>query len=184
MNRHFLDYYWKMGKPYGKEIVEASAPHSYKIVSDPYGKRYSIEKYSQGCFEGIVYDSALLDFRKLQPAEQAAWEKEPLEAEEGCERFLLRNQEDRAILIETHYFEQNRCRSCVVHSVHGVLLSTHRLTYKVLNDSFDGVTLYDSEDRPVMSKRYETDPQTGEFTTMLQEEWVMQGAAADGASTV
>ncbi len=53
-------------------------------------------------------------------------------------------------------------------------LAVHRLYYRQLLDAFDGVILYDIEERPVMMKIYETDPLTGEFTNLLSEEWTMQ----------
>jgi hypothetical protein len=61
-----------------------------------------------------------------------------------------------------------------LHSIHGLLLATQRLYYQALQDPFDGVVLYDLENRPVMMKSYQTDPMTGEFTVLLQEEWNMQ----------
>ncbi len=80
MIKYYQDYYWKRGRPCGiHPVVDAKkCAYSYKIVSDPYHKRYSIEKYRQGLFEKTIYDSLLLDFRYLIPMEQAAWEKESL----------------------------------------------------------------------------------------------------------
>ena len=49
--------------------------------------------------------------------------------------------------------------------------------YRRFHDSFDGVILYDIEERPVMMKTYEVDPLTGEFTNLLAEEWNMQNVA-------
>ena len=66
MFKYYSDYYWKDGKPYGKdEINPNQSPFAYKIVQDPYFKRFSIEKYRQEHFEKNVYDSILLDFRHL-----------------------------------------------------------------------------------------------------------------------
>lgn len=174
MNTHFSHYYWKMGKPYGLEPVETKHEISYKIVTDPYHKRYSIEKYRHGQFEKIIYDSIFLDFRHLKPIDQLAWQRECLVEHPEKSVFLLRNAEDRVVLTETQFFEGNWCRRCVVNSAHGISLSTHRMYYKAFDDPFDGVVLYDAEDQPVMMKTYEVDKATGEFTELLTEEWNMQ----------
>lgn len=175
MLKHFLDYYWKGGKPYGIKPIEAiNASFSYKIIADPYYKRISIEKYCKGSFEKIIYDSILLDFRNLTQKDQLAWEREILKEEKDKLISLLRNQDGRAILIETITFKQNQCLSCLTSSVHGIPLSIHRMYYRSLQDSFDGVVLYDLEERPVMLKIYERDPQTSEFTNLLLEDWNMQ----------
>lgn len=175
MYKHYKNYYWKMGKPYGAEEVDPSqAPFSYKIVSDPYFRRFSIEKYLLTRFEKVVYDSILLDFRHLSLKDQMAWQREVLKEEEDRTICLLRNQDDRAVLMETLTFDQNHCRTCTTHSVHGILLAVHRMFYRALQDAFDGVVLYDLEGRAVMMKSYETDPLTGEFTNLISEEWNMQ----------
>lgn len=175
MFKHFGNYYWKMGKPYGFEEVDPSqAPLSYKIVADPYFKRLSVEKYRFSQFEKVIYDSCLLDFRHLSLKEQVAWEREILKEEENLTVCLLRNQDDRAVLIETLTFEENQCRTCSTSSVHGVSLAIHRMFYVAQKDPFDGVVLYDIEGRVVMMKTYESDPLTGEFTNLLNEEWNMQ----------
>ncbi len=175
MFKHFQDYYWKEGKPYGSQEVEPiEAPISYKIAVDPYYKRFSIEKYQYTGFDKVIYDSCLLDFRHLTLKDQMAWQREILKEEKDLSICLLRNQDDRAILIETLSFENNQCRTCQTNSVHGIPLSIHRMYYQCLQDSFDGVILYDIEKRPVMIKVYETDRVTGEFTNLLMEDWNMQ----------
>jgi hypothetical protein len=175
MFKHFRDYYWNAGKPYGIENIHPSQiSPSYKIVSDPYYKHISIEKYRDDHFEKVIYDSFLLDFRHLTLKDQIAWEREILKEEKNQTICLLRNQDDRVILIETLSFEQNLCRTCLTSSVHGIPLSIHRTYYRYFEDPFDGVVLYDFEGRPVMMKIYETDQKTGEFTQLLTEEWNMQ----------
>lgn len=173
MHHHYQDYYWKMGKPYGLGLATPSDHLSYKIVTDPYHKRYSIEKYHDHSFQEVIYDSIFLDFRHLKPHDQLAWQKECLDEQADSVIYLLRNQEDRVILIETQQFQQNLCRSCSISSVHGILISTHRLYYTTFGDPFNGVILYDKEEKPVMKKTYQTDPDTGEFTSLLAEEWDM-----------
>lgn len=173
MIKHFKDYYWKAGKPIGKEVIDPSSPISYKIIVDPYFRRFSVEKYLEGTFDRVIYDSYLLDFRHVKPHEQAAWQREITEESDQKMVCFLRNQEDRAILIESHTYENGQARSCTLHSIHGIELSTHRMFYKALNDPFDGVVLYDIENRPIMKKTYEVDSESGEFTTLLSENWEM-----------
>jgi len=163
-----------MGKPYGLKIVEAQSAKSYKIVTDAYHKRYSIEKYQQGQFETVIYDSSLLDFRHLKPVDQLAWNRECLKEDNQSAVYILRNQDDRAILIETQLFEKNWCRSCEIRSVHGIPLSTHQMFYQAFGDPFDGVILYDIENHPVMKKTYAIDSITKEFSQLLTEEWDME----------
>lgn len=175
MIQHHQNYYWKNGKPYGRHVVDKSSDTSYKIIVDPYYRRFSVEKYKQGKFDKIIYDSQLLDFRHLKPTEQIAWEKEEIQAEDSPIRCLLRNQDDRLILVETHNFDQDRCRTCQMSSIHGIPISTHRMYYTALNDTFNGVVLFDMENRPVMFKKYEVDALTGDFTTLIEENWDMEG---------
>lgn len=169
---YYQDYYWRNGKPVGRNLVDSQdAPQAYKIVIDPYFKRISIEKYLKGRFDKVVYDSQFLDFRKLKPAEQTAWSRELLHEDSTKTVHLMRDHYDRLILIETSLFEGNQCRECRISSIHGVLVSIHRMYYKALGDTFNGVILYDLEEKPVMSKEYEVDPVTGEFTNLIREEW-------------
>lgn len=175
MFKHYESYYWKGGKPYGvREVDPSLSSFSYKIVSDPYYKRISVEKYRYGQFEKVVYDSRLLDFRYLTLKDQIAWQREILEEKKDQSLCLLRDQEDRAILIETLFFDQDRCRRCMTSSIHGIFLAIHRMYYRCLQDDFDGVILYDSEEHPVMMKTYAIDPITGDFSYLLSENWDMQ----------
>lgn len=185
MIAHFLTYFWKNGKPYGlSPVTPTEAPISYKIIVDPYYKRFSIEKYRFALFDKIVYDSYLLDFRHLKPLYQTAWQKEELYSDDSSIICLMRNQDDRAILKETHYFEKNRPRICKMSSIHGIFLSTHRILYDDFGDPYNGVILYDSEERPVMIKKYSMDPLTYEFTDLIEEKWDMQGEVQFGHSQV
>lgn len=172
MFKHFKDYDWNNGRPTGLDIVDpAAAPLSYKIVSDPYFKWITIEKYHYAAFKETVYDSALLNFKKLTEVDQTAWRREVLSEEGQRINTLLRNQDDRAILFETLHFERERCRQCVTTSIHGMLLCRHRMYYRSFDDPFDGVVLYDRESKPVLTKLYEYDASTGEFTTLIKESW-------------
>lgn len=175
MIKHYQSYYWKKGKPYGRDKIEdpTTSLLSYKIVPDPYYRRFSIEKYKKGKFEKIVYDSFLFDFRHLKPEEQAAWQKELIEENNETTRCLLRNQDDRAVLFETYSFHNDHCRSCMIYSIHGLYVAKNCMYYCHLGDSFNGVVLYDSENQPVMMKTYTFDLTSGEFSNLLSEEWDM-----------
>lgn len=168
MSKFFKDYVWKDGIPYGIQPTnENLSGNSYKIVMDPYRKRISIENYLDGLFSHIVYDSYLLNFRHLNPASQTAWQKELLPSGAA----LIRDQDDRIVFKETYVFEGDLCRECHVTSPHGVQLSIHKMYYKKFDDAFDGVILYDKNDRPVMQKTYAIDPESGQFTELLSEDW-------------
>ena len=171
MNRHFTNYCWKNGKPYGEGVAESNSAISYKIVADPYYRRFTIEKYRCGKFERLIYDSQLIDFRKLKEESQPNWQRELLLDGELNKTFLLRDEEDRALLVETCTMEGGLCRSCTLHSTHGFLLSTHQIHYEPLGDTFSGVTLHDSENRLVMKKTYQLELETLEFTDLISEEW-------------
>lgn len=178
MAKYYQDYTWKEGKPRGLPKTSEEPPLkgiAYKIVADPYYKRISIEKYQDGSFASIIYDSALFDFRHLKPAEQTAWRKDKVNESDRTVICHIRNQDDRLILIETYTFEHQLCRECRSSTPHGVLVSVQKIQYVSLGDTFNGVTLYDSNDHIVMFKKYKTD-EAGEFTELLLESWdQMQG---------
>lgn len=171
MSRYVADYFWKNGIPYPLSYTEAEAAISYKIISDPYHKHISIEKYFSGLFSNIVYDSMLLDFRKLQPQWHLAWQRSLLREDAAESVYLLSDHNDRATFIESCFFEDSVCRKCLIHSTHGTLLSTHCLFYTSLQDSFDGVELYDSEGHLVMRKWYDPIAHEPLFGLLLQEDW-------------
>lgn len=129
MNKYFKNYIWKSGTPYGIHPVDQPEKEniSYKIIMDPYRKRISIESYSKGTFTAVIYDSILLDFRKLNPQEQLAWQRETIK--ETAEELvsLIRNSEDRVILLEEQYFVQQRCSECRIYSPNRIHLSTHKM---------------------------------------------------------
>lgn len=174
MSRHYRNYVWKNGLPYGILAFDGEVDFSgisYKIASDPYHKRISIEKYSEGLFDSIIYDSALFDFRHLKVGEQLAWQKTSISETESTAICHIRNQDDRLILIEKYQFERGLCRECQAFSPIGALLSVQKITYQHFNDPFNGVTLYDSNHHPVMAKHYEFDETTKEFSQLLKENW-------------
>lgn len=177
MTRYYSDYVWKNGKPYG--ITPIDTPEkgiSYKVVSDPYYKRISIEKYLDLNFTNVVYDSALFDFRSLKPAEQTAWQKSALPENGKNARCAIRNQDDRLILIEEYQFEGIFCRECRSTTPHGVLVAIQKMFYSSLKDPFNGVVLYDINEHPVIFKRYDIDSLTKDFSELIEEEWDMTSA--------
>lgn len=177
MSEYYRDYVWKNGLPYGiLKCTSETTPKgeiTYKIASDPYHKRVSIEKYVDGNFSGVVYDSALFDFRHLKQGEQLAWQKTSISETEAAAVCHIRNQDDRLILIEEYVFEKGLCRECQAFSPVGSLLSVQKITYKSFKDPFNGVFLFDSNEHAVMSKHYEFDEETREFSTLLKEDWAL-----------
>lgn len=177
MSEYYRDYVWKNGLPYGiLKCTPETTPKgeiSYKIASDPYHKRVSIEKYVDGNFLGVVYDSALFDFRHLKQGEKLAWQKTPIKETETTAVCHIRNQDDRLILIEEYVFDKGLCRECRAFSPIGSLLSVQKITYKTFSEPFNGVFLFDSNDHAVMSKHYEFDEETREFSTLLKEDWAL-----------
>lgn len=171
MPHHYANYYWKKGRPVGLEKVDTSHPLSYKLISDPYYKWISIESYKNGKFNSVIYDSKLFDFRHLKIENQAAWQKEDLKEDSLQPRSLIRNHDDRAILIEHYTFKENLCRECCSFSPHGILISIQKLFYTVSGDSFNGVVMYDTNLHPVMRKTYAWDSKTEIFSDLLKEEW-------------
>jgi hypothetical protein len=175
MSIHFKHYIWKEGIPVGIGSTDpAFSADSFKIISDPYRKRISIEKYQYNDFDKIIYDSALMNFKDLKKPEQVAWELKITENKNGISQGWLRNQDDRLIAIETYQFDETLCRTCKVHSPHGFFISLHRMYYTHLGDSFDGVILFDANDKPVMFKRYAFDNQTLQFSELIEEQWNME----------
>lgn len=171
MEKHYRDYFWKEGIPYGLEARDENnnLEESYKIVMDPYRKRISIEKYFFGQFLTSVYDSALLNFRHLNQTEQQSWQKMPVKETSDSMECIIRDQDDRVLFIESYTFQQNYCKKCVATSPQGVVLSLQEMHYKILGDSENEVILYDSNKHPVLQKIYDADPVTGEFTTLIKE---------------
>ena len=172
MNYHCKEYYWKEGIPQCWMRVElseaATLPLTYKIVIDPYYRRISIENYTHAHFVAVIYDSALLDFRKLHPDNQVGWQKEMLSEAPQEIVSLIRDHEDRVILFETQKFQDNWCRECCLSSPQGTLISIHKMYYTKQGDSFDGVGLFDANAHPVIQKNYAIN-EKGEFTHLISE---------------
>lgn len=170
LQRFYADYIWKNGIPIG---LKGHNPTNtgYKIVADPYKKRISIEKYSSGIFQAVVYDSYFIDFRKLDPLELADWEREKIYESNDSETFLIRDHNDRIVFIEKCIYEDLKCRECTLCTPHGLLLSKHKLYYKKSGDPFDGLILFDIENHPVLLKKYLINQFSEEFEELLEENW-------------
>lgn len=177
MIKYYKDYRWKNGKPEGLNPFEEIGLEScYKIVSDPYFKRITIEKYVKGQFSQVIYDSIFLDFRTLRQPELTAWQKVSLSEAPEKMVCLIRNQDDRVLYLETYYFERQLCRECHVEAPQGIPLSIHKMFYSHQGDPFDGVILFDYNNHPVMIKKYLFDEKLQQFTTLLEENWVLDYA--------
>lgn len=170
MSDFFRDYLWEEGAPLGRGKTSKNEAISYRILSDPYRKRLSIEKYRYGRFDSVIYDSIHLDFRKLQPMHQLAWRKEILSQTDTQTLVLIRDETDRAVFLENNTFENELCRSCEITTPQGIPVCRHQLFYTNLGDSFNGVILMDNENHPVMRKVYSCDD-TGAFSELIKEEW-------------
>lgn len=168
MSNYYTDYKWKNGIPYGvAPCTPLDIATTYKVISDPYYKRISIECYEHGSFSRIIYDSALFDFRLLRPNQQVAWEKKSLSPQVSH----IHNQEDRLVFIEEYTFHDKYCRRCDIKSPHGVPIAAQQMYYTALNDPFDGVVLFDINGHQVIKKCYDLDKDTGEFATLQSESW-------------
>ncbi len=167
--KHYADYLWKNGKPKGINPTTELNETTYKVIADPYYKRISLEKYKDGAFDSLIYDSALFDFRHLKPVEQNAWQKKLIREDENESLCYIRNQDDRLILMEHYFFEDQICRECRTSSPHGVLLSVQKILYEKFGDPFNGVVLYDTNAHVVMYKRYAIDISTQTFENLLEE---------------
>lgn len=173
--KHYSDYYWNEGIPRGISpitIQDNSSAINYKLVSDPYHKWISIEKYKGSLFDKIIYDSLIFDFRSLKMANQTAWEKKLIDT--STETYMIRNQDDRIVLIEEYFFDGDFCKMCNTRSVHGVPISKQKIYYKDLGDHVNGVALFDNNDHMVMYKLYNLDAETKEFTDIIEENWNMK----------
>lgn len=174
MHKYYESYYWDHGIPRGKGLLseeKGSFRHSFKIVSDPYHKRISIEQYEGERFLKIVYDSVLFDFRWLKPEAQIAWSKETLEETSDEVICLIRNQDDRVILREHYVFKEGLCHYCRASHPSGQHISLQQMYYKAFGDAFNGVVLFDQLSHPVVFKEYEVDECTGEFSSLLRDVW-------------
>lgn len=171
MFTYFCDYSWKAGKPVGRGVVSGDDPEQlcYKIVADPYYKKISVESYRAGKWQSVVYDSSLLDFRRLNERDQNAWQKEVISSEANEVVCLIRDQDDRVVCLEKHQLKEEIPVACQIYSPHGIYIGCQKMHYIAWGDAFNGVTLSDSTGRMVLKKVYAFDEETFEFTELLEE---------------
>lgn len=165
---NYQDYRWKDGIPYGISLPEKGTIFTYRLFQDPYRKRFSVEEYEKGAFKRVVYDSGSFDFRVLFKEEDAAWQREILEEDPTVMRSIIRNMEERIILIEEHLYKDGICLGCKLYSPQGVFVGTQTVLDKERGDEFDGVKLEDATGRKVLQKKYAKDPVTGDFGALLE----------------
>jgi hypothetical protein len=168
---HFKDYCWCQGKPVGISKTSKETAQSFKIIGDAYHKRFSVERYEMGRFASVVYDSSLFDFRLLKKADEAGWQRETIEETGTHTLSLIRNMEERVILIEKAFFENNICRLCKIYSPQSIEIASQDICFRSRGDAFDGVMLKDILGRFILIKHYALDPETQEFGTLLDEIW-------------
>lgn len=170
MSKHYKDYFWNNGAPQGLQALdleEVSKEDSYKIVSDPYLKHISIEAYEKGHFVKVVYDSQFLNFKKLKPEFQQAWERQLLNDGNEC---LIKDQDDRIILKERYVFKDSLCCECHIFSATDYYLASQYVYYTSLGDLINGVAFYDANDHIVMLKEYQID-ELNNFTEVTKTIW-------------
>jgi len=173
---YYKDYTWVDGVPHGiSRLNNTNDMICYRIVIGPYKKRISLEKYCGDKFLETIYDSQFFDFRMLKPESQVGWNKIILEENENIQTCVIKDQDDRAVLLETYFFENKHCRYCHILLPTRVKIATQKLYYTILDDSLNGVVLFDTEKRPVTYKRYQAD-HTGNFTELIEEQWDMHKA--------
>lgn len=170
---YFREYFWDKGRPFGRGgCTPKEAPISYKIVHDPYYKRICLEKYVWGLFQESIYDSFLLDFRSFrQGKEPAAWEKQLVQDTGEQLRFIVKDEDDRVRFFENHTLESGRTVKGEIFSVHGIFLCAHRLFWMSKGDSWNGLQIWDREERLVLTKIYNVSPDTGDFADLIAEKW-------------
>ncbi len=167
----YNDYYWDQGVPKGRKVQGLQGKTTFKILCDPYRKRYSVEEYEGKNFQKILYDSALFDFRSLFKGEDASWQREILSETSTSALTLIRNMEERIVLKEElHYNSEGNCTSCTLYSCHGVLLGNQIIFDRAQGAPFNGVEFRDLSNRVVLQKEYEKNQQTGAFETLLRQE--------------
>lgn len=177
MLKYFLKYIWKNGIPYGITPLSESdiqTKTSFKLVADPYKKHITIEKYVQGNFDSIVFDSQLINFKKLKPEFQTVWSKEVIRESVDEMSCLIRDQDDRIIYIEEYQFTDNICRKCLIKSPLHIDLAYQAILLKKFGDPFNGVVLFDRELVPVMYKEYQVEEESCQFMELLKEEWKIE----------
>ncbi|MCB1135609.1 MAG: hypothetical protein KDK78_05005, partial [Chlamydiia bacterium] len=142
------------------------------ILSDPYHKRLSVERYAYGVYAETVYDSNLFDFRHLNPQSQVAWKREILDETAEHTFGLVRNIDDRVIYKEHCAYRDGHCVESRIEAPQGLAVAVQKIYYKSLGDAENAVVLYDRIGQAVMWKVY-TVGEDGEFLELVEEHWDM-----------
>lgn len=151
-------------------LVDKAIDTCVKIATDAYFKRYVIERYKKGIYQETLYDSALLDFRKLDPKIQLGWQKASIQISSEKQVHRLLDLEERTLLLETSFFKEGLCVLTKSHHPQGTLLCENHLFYKQFGSILNCAILLDRIGKPVVIKEYEQDS-CGEFSTLLYENW-------------
>jgi hypothetical protein len=171
MSHHFFtNYYWEKGRPKGTGLAKKPEKNCFRIITDAYFKRYIVERYDQGLYQETLYDSFLLDFRKLDSKNQLGWQKVCVFSTKEKEIHRLLDLEERTILVETSYFKEGLCLLTESHHPQGTLVCKNQLLYKQFGDNINGSMLLDRGGRVVALKEYKF-CQERVFTDLLYENW-------------
>lgn len=168
MEQHYRDYQWRRGKPQGLQKCLSQTETTYRILHDGYYKRITVEEYCEGQFSKVIYDSSLLDFRKLNQRDQMAWSREIVFDNADRRITLIRDIDDRVILKEEMGFQKDLCVECRLVSPTGFQVGMQKVLYTVLGDPFNGVVLYDNIGKTVLEKKYQID-EMNQFTDLISE---------------
>ena len=163
------DYSWSNGRPVPLDSVPLDSLdlRHYRLITDPYGKRTTIELHKDGFLQRCIYDSDLMNFRKLSELEDLDVTRDKIEG--GA---VIRNDEDRALWMEYYRFDGDICVGAEIRSPHGSLIGVQDISYTKLGRPFNGVILRDAEAKAVTMKTYRVDEE-GEFLELLEEHWDM-----------
>ena len=170
----YKDYHWVEGLPKGlSPLTEDEVPEnelSFKIMSDSYLKRFSVERYVKGKYQELIYDSHVYDFRLLKVEAMHAWSREPLRESQDESFCLVRDHDDRVILKERGVFKDSYCVECTLYSPYESILGVQTMSYQELGDAENTALLRDAYGKPVMLKRFASDDEGG-FSRLVETKW-------------
>lgn len=171
MSYYFKDYYWKNLKPVGitpsnKEVA------TYKIVEDPYKRWQTIEKYEDGIFISLVYDSQLLDARHFDERELPSWEKILWKEDSFAIYYLYIRRDEKLACYEK--FLKDTPGICEIFSPSGTLCFTQKTYYKSDGAPFDGISLEDSMGKKVFERAFSLKGDLFEETLYSKKDFLPQ----------
>jgi hypothetical protein len=154
MSEHFYrDYAWKKGSPHGFKRGAHLKGISYRILSDSYQKKVVIERYKNRKFDLCIYDSSLIDFRKLKNQEgKELWYSEELSFKKSdLESALVRDECDRAVVIERYHYLEGTLVETEIFTPHQILIARQKFTY--FSEDQLLMKFYDVEGKLVFEER-------------------------------